>query len=89
MKVIKAECRDCRGTGLYQGMCEGDGEAVVCLACNGSGCGEIRYTPYTGRKRKNNVRFVRVSAGRFLVSGVGGRGDSMTYQEFLSKFPEA
>lgn len=89
MKVVKAECQDCRGTGLYSGMCEGDGEAVVCLGCNGSGCQEIHYTPYSGRKRKNKIKFVRVSGGRFIVTGVGGQGDSMTYQEFLKKFPEA
>lgn len=89
MKVVKAECSDCRGTGLYQGFCEGDSEAVVCLGCNGSGCKEIHYTPYTGRKRKKGVKMVRVSAGRFLVTGVGGTGDAMSYQDFLKRFPEA
>ncbi|GAH55007.1 unnamed protein product, partial [marine sediment metagenome] len=31
------ECNDCKGTGLYTGMAEGDGFAVVCHACNGTG----------------------------------------------------
>lgn len=37
MKEIQIECPACHGTGLYQGMCEQDGCAVVCTKCDGKG----------------------------------------------------
>ena len=36
MKEIQIECPACHGTGLYQGMCEQDGCAVVCTECGGN-----------------------------------------------------
>jgi len=89
METIRTECRDCGGTGLYSGMCEGRGEAVICLACQGTGCKEIRYKPYTGRKGKRGILTVRQSAGRFIGMDVGGCGEVMTYSEFQSKIPQA
>ena len=29
------ECTSCSGTGLYQGMAERDGTAVICYQCDG------------------------------------------------------
>jgi hypothetical protein len=89
MKTIKTECSDCGGTGLYSGFCEGEGHAVVCLACGGSGCRKIHYKPYTGRKRKRGIVSIRWSQGRFIMTGVGGEGDSMTYREFQKQVPQA
>lgn len=34
---IECECNACKGTGLYVGMAERDGAAVVCYTCKGTG----------------------------------------------------
>ncbi len=83
-KILKAECTSCDGTGLYRGMCEAEGEAVICLTCNGTGCEDIRYIPFKKRIPIKGVRTVRMSRGSFLASGVGGVGSSITYKEFKS-----
>lgn len=84
MKIVKAECESCSGTGLYRGMCEGPGMAVVCLRCNGTGCQEIRYRPFTKRKPRRDVKRVHLSRGTFIVGPVGPGEDSVTYEEFLA-----
>lgn len=88
MKILRIECDACGGTGLYSGMCEAAGQAVVCLDCSGTGCKNISYEPYTGRKRKRGVKGIRFSRGRLIVSGVGGTGKPMTYAEFEATIPE-
>ena len=47
----RAECSKCKGTGLYVGMFERDGAAVVCSSCKGTGCVEVRitYKDFEGR----------------------------------------
>jgi hypothetical protein len=53
-KVIEfdEQCKDCNGTGLYKGMAERDGAAVVCCTCKGTGCHHFKHTydEFTGRK---------------------------------------
>ena len=83
MKEVRAECEDCGATGLYSGFCGGEGEAVICVICEGSGCMVIKYKPFIKRRRKAGVKRVRISAGRFIGSRVGGVGSFMSYKEFL------
>lgn len=52
---VKCQCDGCGGTGLYQGMAERDGAAVVCYQCDGTGESEVSYVPFTGRKEKKGV----------------------------------
>jgi hypothetical protein len=66
---------------------EAEGTAVVCLTCNGSGCEEIRYTPFERRKRKNGIKSIALSRGTFIATGVGATGQSMTYQQFEERYP--
>ena len=88
-EVVIAQCGACGGTGLYEGMCEKEGEPVICLNCNGSGGVKLSYTPYTGRKGKRGVKCVRFSRGSFIATGVGGVGGTeMSYDEFQKKVPE-
>lgn len=47
------ECRSCKGTGLYVGMAERDGAAVVCGTCKGKG------------ERRETHRFNRSSEMKF------------------------
>lgn len=80
---VKAVCNSCDGTGLYSGMCEPKGTAVICHTCNGTGCEVIRYTPFKKRRLRRDIEKVRDSRGRFLMSGTGPTGDAVTYKEFL------
>jgi len=82
--VVQAECSACDGTGLYQGFAEPKGTAVVCIRCNGTGCSNLSYEPFTRRRGRKGVQMVRRSAGSFIATGVGPTGDSITYKEFAS-----
>jgi len=82
-KIVRAQCSSCNGTGVYSGFAEPKGTAVVCLTCNGTGCEKIRYTPFKGRKIRRGIQTVRRSSGTFIATGVGPRGGSVTYKEFL------
>jgi hypothetical protein len=79
---VLAECHSCSGTGLYSGMCEPRGTAVVCLTCSGTGCEKIRYVPFTSRKGKRGIKTVSNSRGSFIATGVGAVGNSISYEEF-------
>ncbi len=48
--TVECECRACGGTGLYVGMCERDGAAIICSPCKGTGKSKITYTPFEGRR---------------------------------------
>lgn len=62
MKVIEFDekCKSCEGTGLYIGVAERDGSAVVCLTCKGTGCHHYKYEyeDFTGRSGRPNVKRV-------------------------------
>ncbi len=85
---IVVECEDCGGTGLYSGFCEGQGKAVVCLGCGGTGAQKLRFKEYTGRKRKNDINSISYSRGTFIATGVGAVGESMSYSQFKDKIPQ-
>lgn len=87
MKRIKQECDSCSGSGLYSGMCEGPGEAVVCLSCEGKGWYWYEYRSFNGRKRKRGIKEIHFSRGSFIGTGVGAIGDRMTYAQFEKKIP--
>lgn len=82
MPSIKAECRDCSGTGLYQGFAEPKDTAVICRGCGGSGCQTITYKEFTGRKRKRNVKYVLADHGLWFVRT--SSEETITIQEFYS-----
>lgn len=89
MPSIVIECGSCDGTGLYRGMAEGPGDAVVCLRCNGSGHQLYEYKQFDGRKRRTDVKRVFASKGSFILS-CGPVGSPITYEEFENgKMPVA
>jgi len=89
LKKAEAECGACGGTGLYNGMCEPEGVAVVCLRCRGTGCEVITWTAFEGRKPSRGIKTVQRSRGSFIGTGVGPVGKSITYKEFKEgKMPE-
>lgn len=87
---VDAQCRACKGTGLYVGFAEGDGAAVVCHTCKGTGLEKIsvKYTPFSGRQVREGVRRViatnpGIGVGendKLRLSDFGGA----TYQEWLN-----
>lgn len=73
-KKIKLEyaCKSCSATGLYVGMAEREGAAVVCHTCRGTGKAlfEFEYENFSGRKKRKDVKQVyQVNPG--IIIGVG------------------
>ena len=52
---IEQQCGTCKGTGLYTGLAERDGAAVVCMHCKGTGKTIFThsYEDFTGKKVPN------------------------------------
>ncbi len=89
-KILKTECRACRGTGVFHGFAEPKGVGVVCLDCDGTGCKEISYIPFTSRKDRDDIDRVMLSRGRFIMGGCGPTGISVSYRDFqLGKMPQS
>ncbi|MEK7626483.1 MAG: hypothetical protein AAB423_03995 [Patescibacteria group bacterium] len=86
---VQAKCTSCGGTGLYKGMAEPPGVAVICLDCEGTGARTITFIPYTGRVKCEDVQTVQRSAGKFIAFGTGPVGEKLSYQDFLKEIPEA
>lgn len=97
MKIVEFDekCTSCKGTGVYQGMGERDGFAVVCHKCDGTGCFHYKheYEDFTERKAKDGVRQVlEVNPG--ICAGVGKDGKytfsdfgGMPYEDWLQGKP--
>lgn len=83
MKFVISECSGCSATGVYQGMCEGPGIAVVCLLCKGTGQTKMTYKPFVKRKVRKGVKIVHRSAGTFIAGPIGPTGEGIPYSEFL------
>ena len=58
MAQILIQCPECKGTGLYKGMCEQDECAVECTKCHGTGFIYFQYEPFEARKERTNVKRV-------------------------------
>ena len=92
---VEAACDSCDTTGLYKGMGEGGGIAVVCTKCKGTG----HYTLVTewedftsNKKRKGVKRVVQVNPGIYIGEGNGHSLESwggVSYKEWLAtrEFP--
>jgi hypothetical protein len=78
-------CKACGGTGLYQGMAESPGFAVVCNKCNGSGCFHYIHTFETFKKRKRKKEIITVlqtNPGIKTGCGIMKNGDALDYDSF-------
>lgn len=55
-----SECQSCDATGLYVGMGERSGAAVVCVYCKGTGKRHhrVEYDDFVDRRPRNNVKRV-------------------------------
>ena len=78
------ECKDCQGTGLYVGIAERAGAAVVCRTCRGKGVQHMQfeYYEFAGRRRREDVTQVYASScGIVLAPDVVAGG--ISYAQFL------
>lgn len=76
------ECTACNGTGLYVGLDERDGFAVVCRTCKGTGKIHqiITYRDFECRKNNPKVKWV-LETNPGICVGKGG-GKNYRYQDF-------
>jgi len=74
----EVECDSCRGTGLYCGMAERKGAAVVCTHCKGTGKVSVKQTfkKFVKRKKREGVKRVFETA-----SGYGIAAEDVTTSE--------
>ncbi len=65
-------CKSCGGTGLYVGMAEHDGIAVVCHTCKGTGCHHvtIEYDDFVNRIPAHKVKHVLATNPGISVGGI-------------------
>ncbi len=97
MKVVEFDyaCQSCKATGLYVGMAERDGAAVVCHTCKGTGKAHFKfeYDEFQGRKRNPAVEQVyQINPGIFIGKGKKGEYQlpdfgGMPYGEWLKDKP--
>ena len=80
---VKAECTSCGGTGLYVGMCEHDGAAVVCHACKGKGFIEEKIKVFSERKKhKFATRVFQTACGIGIGMGKTESGIILRLEDF-------
>lgn len=82
MNVIEydAVCAACKGSGLYMGMAERSGAAVVCHDCKGTGCRHVKIEYESFKERS-----VRIDVGRVFETNPGiciGAGEELTLRDF-------
>jgi len=67
---LSIQCKSCGGTGVYVGMAEHEGAAVVCTTCNGTGeqAYKFEYTPFAGRQVRGGVERVYVSGMGYCIA---------------------
>lgn len=87
MKLFEGsrECESCNGTGVYCGMGECKGAAVVCRACDGTGEEKISISgkPFKARRKKMGVsRVWEINPGIGLKPGVTEGG--ISYADFFA-----
>ena len=86
---VKEVCQHCDGTGLYQGMAERDGAAVVCYLCNGTGCCEFEHTyeEFKDRKIAKDVKRVYKTNPGICIGGNLSDFGGIPYQDWYAGKP--
>jgi hypothetical protein len=103
MKRIEKDikCKSCNGTGVYVGMAERDGAAVVCHSCKGTGKQHyvFEYEEFTGIQKRDDVSRVYKQSYGFVIAprelnfeGIGTINmayEGVSYEDFINgKMPE-
>ncbi|MFA5377068.1 MAG: hypothetical protein WC455_15055 [Dehalococcoidia bacterium] len=83
---LEAECKTCGASGLYVGMAERDGAAVVCSTCKGTGKQIIKvdYADFEERKlpAKLVARVFEVNPGIVIGEGTTKEGKHFNLSDF-------
>ena len=84
------QCKACNGTGLYVGVGERDGAAVVCHQCNGTGrqVMTVEYEEFTGLKSRDDVQLVYQGNPGICVNGAGAVPGGISYEQWMEN-PDA
>jgi hypothetical protein len=80
---VQTRCEACGGTGLYSGMCEGKGKAVVCLSCDGSGCETIWYEPFTKRRGRTDIKTVILGRATRSILETNAGKEEVPYKKWF------
>lgn len=75
---IEIQCKSCKGTGLYVGMCERGGAAVVCVICEGTGQTTLEYDTFEGRKERDDISWVLEANPGIVI----GEGKDLQFRDF-------
>ena len=90
------ECSSCKGSGVYVGMAEKDGAAVICHNCKGTGAFHyvFNYNDFTGRKSRADVKRVYLQSYGYVIApkeidfkGIGKidmANEGVSYNDFLN-----
>jgi len=83
------ECSSCRGTGVFNGMAERDGYAVVCHTCKGTGKTHKRYEydDFTGRKHRDGIHHVVESNPGIVLGGIEFDFGGQLYEDWEAGTP--
>ena len=65
---VKVNCKSCGATGLYIGLAERDGAAVICTNCRGTGYQTIEEELFSERKLRDDVERVYTDGFGFVIS---------------------
>jgi hypothetical protein len=86
-KIIEfdEECQSCGGTGVFVGMAEMDGVAVVCHNCDGTGSHHFshKYREFEARKNRTDIKIV-LQTNPGIMTGGGFHYGGKPYMEWLS-----
>lgn len=88
--IQEAECDSCKGTGLYKGMGEHGGMAVVCHTCKGTGkmTIEITWSDFEGKKKRKDVtKVLQINPGIGTSDKPGYNFGGIPYADWFAGKP--
>ena len=80
-----AKCESCNGSGLYVGMAEKDGAAIVCVSCKGTGKVHevITYEDFEKKKKRRGVKRVfKCNCGIGIGAGKTDKHGQISLEDF-------
>ena len=78
------QCKSCGGTGLFIGMAERDGAAIVCHTCEGTGCHHVKieYNDFEGIQSRSDVKHVFENNPGICLGNSKGEKIPFTLKDF-------
>lgn len=81
---LKIKCQSCGGSGVFIGMAERDGIAVVCNTCKGTGCFNyaFEYEDFVERENKRGIKHILRTNPGICVGTEGKEGKEYKFEDF-------